>query len=340
MLNLPFSELVMGIPREWREAVSEGILEIGRGLARWMVGEKKGQIATPLLPIGPKEVISEFPMSAAFITVAVTQVAIVGGVAISFYILNEKIKEIATSLQRLESKFDDQRWAIVAGAVDQLGRIEQSGNDSRIWRDLGGVRNDLSEAAAYHWRRLDADQTILSVEYAKFNPKEFSRVSKEALSNLVALAVSRFSLARALLIEGANRSARQEVAQAKEEIDRVVEWLSQGFLYYHLKKNAGWLPSKEHKKLAQFIQDSISNRSSRDTLHSFNEDLKRESAWFDNSLASDLRESWQKDKSHQDVEFLLSFSAEASTREKAYELCERHSLTSETYISFVVEQVL
>ena len=350
-----FAELFMIIPKEFREPVAQGIVDISLGIGRWAVGEKKGQIATLAHPIGPTEVVSSFVAATAvapsatsaiplitaaapFITVLATPIAVVGGIATSFYIINKKINAVATSLKRLESKFDDQRWAIVVGAVDQLQRIEHEGNGSPIWADLRGVRQELSEAAAYHWNRIEVGQTTLSAEYAKFDSKAFTHVCKEVLSNLIALAVSRFSLARALLMENVNKAAKQETTQAREEISGVVERISKGFLYYHLKKNAGWIRnSKEYKKIVSFIQNGISQQSAQNTLRTFYEVLKREPAWFDNSLVSDLRESWKEDESNQDVEFLLSLSAETLTREKAYELCEKNKLTPETYVNFVLE---
>ena len=275
-----------------------------------------------------------------FLTLASTQFVVVGLVAVSFHVLNNKLNAVSESLRRLDSKFDDQRWAIIAGAIDQLRRIEREGKASSIWNDLMGVRKELSAAAAYHYRRLTPLLDEFEKPYADFNLQKFRGESTAAIADLVALAMSRSSLGRACLMEEAHKSAHHEMVQAQEEVHRAVSAFAKGLLHYTVKQNKRWFGKSDHARLVEHVGTSIDSLGSIGALEALAVELGRPAAWYDSSLSLAIRSAWKDTHIADDAEFLLNLDSEASAREASYRVCLENHLSPDSYLEFISQQRL
>jgi len=339
MFNQMATELLMAVPAEWHAALQGGLVAVNGGVLRHAIGSSRGQIAAHLIPIGPSDFVqSTLGSVAGFLPLAATQFAVVGLVAVSFHTLNTKIDDVSKSLRRLESKFDDQRWAIIAGAIDQLRRIEREGRDSSIWNDLTGVRKELSASAAYHLRRLAPNKDAIKVSYANFQSQKFKDASREAIADLIALSMSRSSLGRALLMEGAFRSAHHEMAEAQKEVHQAAGVIASGLIHHVVKHHEHWFGSNDHRKLVTHVTSSIESSGPIGALEVVADELNRPSEWYDSPLSLRMQSTWKDDGLSDDAQFLLNLAGEASAKEVSYRQCLENQTTPDSFLNYVGQQ--
>lgn len=342
MFSQAATEVWMAVPTEWHSQLHDGLVAVTGGVLRHTIGSNRGQIAAHLIPVGSAELIqSSLGSVAGLVSGSATPFVVVGLIAASFHSLNTKISVLGESMRRLESKTDDLRWASIVGAVDQLSRIEREGRTSSIWSDLSGVRKELSASAAYHSRRLTSNLDVLKVPYySRFQLQMFKDLSREVVADLVSLSIARHSLGRALLMDGAFKSAHHEIVEAKKEIHNATTVIAPGLMYSAIKQHEGWLGSTEHSKLVEYVTRSLDVRGSIDTLETVTSEFSRPPAWYDSSLSQGIQSTWKAAGLSDDAQFLLNLTTEASAKEESYRCCMEQELTPNAYLQHIERQRL
>jgi len=262
MLNQTLHTIQMAIPQAWQGAYSAGEVAVNNGVLRHVAGLQAGQIAAHLIPVSQTTV-----RGALLVPVLATQFATIGAVAVAFVVINKKLNAIREAIAKLESKFDDKQWSLIEGAISDLCRIEEAGRKSRIWEDIGGVRQRLSDCSAYHWRRLSGQFDSLDTEWRSVNYSAYPALAKEAVGDLSAFSVSSFSVARTLLMDGEYDLAFEEASTARGQIEEAMEMLAKSQLSYLVKKNAPYTYSSEHLRLVAHVEELVETHKPVDALY-------------------------------------------------------------------------